>query len=98
MPVLPIDFVSLEKRSKSIYEAIVIMSKRARQINDVVNKRFTEELSGVVSESEEEIDNANQKKISLEYEKLPKPSYKALHEFLKGEVEFIYREFQEEEL
>ena len=47
MAIKPVSLRKIEEKSKNIYEAVVVMSKRARQINQ---ERFEEQ---VIEESEE---------------------------------------------
>ena len=47
MAVKPVSLRKMEEKSKNIYEAVVVMSKRARQINQ---EQFEEQ---VIEESEE---------------------------------------------
>ena len=73
----------------NIYETIVILAKRANQINvemkhELGNK--LEEFSGYTDNLEEVFENREQIEISRFYEKLPKASLVALHEFLDNEV------------
>jgi DNA-directed RNA polymerase subunit K/omega len=94
MPLNPIDVQEVEKHAESVYEAIVVTSKRARQINDDVkieyNKRVSE-IPGINQfDEQEEIENPDQIRISKELEKQGKPTERAMKEFLEGQVEFRY--------
>ncbi|MBU2444931.1 MAG: DNA-directed RNA polymerase subunit omega [Bacteroidetes bacterium] len=94
MPLKPVDVKELEKHAENIYESIVVISKRARQINDDMkieyNKRVAE-IPGINQlDEQEEIENPDQIRISKELEKQGKSTERALKEFLNGEVEFRY--------
>lgn len=81
----------IEGKVKSIYEAIVIMGKRAEQINADMRSELKEKLDefAVHNTSMEEVfENREQIEISKHYEKLPKPTSYAVAEWLNGETYF----------
>ena len=83
MAVKPISLRKVEEKANNIYEAVVVMSKRARQINQ---ERFEEQ---VIEESEElELDVLDElPDIKPEdYVEKEKVTTKAMNEFLEGEV------------
>lgn len=95
MPIKPVDLKVLESKAENIYEAIVVMSKRARQINEENKLEFNQriELIQTKTETDEEVDmNPDQLKISLEFEKRAKPTEVALDETMDNKVEFHYKE------
>lgn len=95
MSLEPVELNQLEDRAENIYEAIVVMSKRARQINEEMKIRLNQELETFTShiEPEEETEtNPDQLRISIEYEKMPKPTQQALHEMLQDKLHYRYKE------
>ena len=67
----------IEEKVGSIYEAIVIMGKRAEQINAEIRQELHEKLDefSVRNDSLEEVfENREQIEISKHYEKMPKPT------------------------
>jgi len=86
------DVVSLSKETGNIYEAVVIMSKRSRQlslkIKDELNSKLSEFASSV-DNLEEVFENREQIEISKYYERLPKSPILAIEEFLEGKI--MYR-------
>jgi len=94
MAVKPVSLRKMEEKSKNIYEAVVVMSKRARQINQ---EQFEEQ---VIEESEElEMDVFDElPDIKPEdYEEKEKVTTKAMNEFLEGEVNWRVLEDTEED-
>ncbi|MFM8911345.1 MAG: DNA-directed RNA polymerase subunit omega [Flammeovirgaceae bacterium] len=84
----------------NLYESVVIISKRARQIS--VNLK--EELNGkladfatTVDNLEEVFENREQIEISKFYERMPKPTTTATEEFLEGKLTYRMREQGAEE-
>jgi DNA-directed RNA polymerase subunit K/omega len=94
MAVKPVSLRKMEEKAKNIYEAVVVMSKRARQINQ---ERYEEQ---VIEESEElEMDVFDElPDIKPEdYEEKEKVTTMALNEFLDGEVNWRVLEDPEED-
>ncbi|WP_265426605.1 DNA-directed RNA polymerase subunit omega [Chryseobacterium sp. YIM B08800] len=81
----------IEDKVGSIYEAIVIMGKRAEQINAEIRTELHNKLDEFAvhnSTLEEVFENREQIEISKHYEKLPKPTSIAIQEWLEGDVYF----------
>ena len=94
MAVKPVSLRKMEEKAKNIYEAVVVMSKRARQINQ---ERYEEQ---VIEESEElEMDVFDElPDIKPEdYEEKEKVTTMALNEFLDGEVNWRVLDDPEED-
>ena len=76
----------------NIYETVAIMSKRADQIAAEMKEELTkkiDEFSTNVNDSLEEVfENREQIEIAKFYERLPKPTLIAVHEFLHDEIYF----------
>jgi len=95
--VKPVNLEGVVQDTEGIYEAIVIASKRARQIHQESKIELNQRLETlaqltVTVDAEEEIDvtaNPDQLKISLEFEQRPKPTEVALNEM--GEKKFGWR-------
>jgi DNA-directed RNA polymerase subunit K/omega len=103
MPVKSIELNKLLSKAKNIYEAIAVMSKRARQINEEVKIEFNQRLETIqtkVTENPEEAEveaNPDQLKISYEFERRPKPTDIAMKEILGDKITFRYKEKEEPE-
>jgi len=94
MAVKPVSLRKIEEQAKNIYEAVVVMSKRARQINQ---ERFEEQ---VIEESEElELDVLDElPDIKPEdYVEKEKVTTKAMDEFLEGKVNWRVLDDTEED-
>lgn len=95
MPIRPVDLKQATGAASSIYEAIVVMSRRARQINDELKDSLHRRLETVASLNEDgdgEVTNFDQLEISREFDRFPKPTFLALDEMLDGELEYRYRD------
>ena len=102
MPIKSIELDKLRSKAKNIYEAIAVMSKRARQINEEVKIEFNQRLETIqtkVTENPEETEveaNPDQLKISYEFERRPKPADIAMKEMLGDKITFRYKEKEEQ--
>jgi|SRR3972149_3689370 len=96
MSITPIDLREVDKQSANVYEAILVASKKARQLNDEIKIEYNALISTIPvvagEDDSEEIQNPAQLKISLDFEKREKPHIQALHELLEGKIEYRYKE------
>ncbi|MBN2174923.1 MAG: DNA-directed RNA polymerase subunit omega [Bacteroidales bacterium] len=78
-----------DKDTANIYEAVAIVSKRANQISlemkEELNQKI-QEFATTQDNLEEIFENREQIEIAKFYEKLPKPTLIAVHEFLHNKV------------
>ncbi len=81
----------IEEKVGNIYEAIVIMGKRAEQVNAEIRTELHGKLDEFAvhnSTLEEVFENREQIEISKHYEKLPKPTSIAIQEWMDEEIYF----------
>lgn len=87
-----IDLDDLVKYSDNLYEAIIAIARRAKQINDE-QKRFIEQETGM-DDSMETYDDDDELDGQIEEEpqiiKLPKPTEVAIKEMLRGKINYDY--------
>ncbi len=81
----------LEKLSPNVYEAILVMGHRARQINDhhkeILNK-LHDEYHANLNLTEE----APEEPEDIDIPQFPKPTVKAMNDLLDGEINYDYLE------
>ena len=85
------DLSEIAKETGNVYEATVIIAKRANQIASEVKQELSskwEEFSSYADTLEETFENKEQIEISKHYEKLPKPTLIATDEYLNHEIYF----------
>lgn len=85
----------IEEKVGSIYEAIVIMGKRAEQINAEIRTDLHKKLDEFAVHNatlEEVFENREQIEISKLYEKLPKPTSIAIQEWMDNDIYFRKQE------
>ncbi len=77
---------AVEETTGNLYEAIVIMAKRATQINGDLKKELIDKLDEFATHNdslEEVFENKEQIEVSKFYERLPKPTAIAVEEWLE---------------
>ena len=87
------DIKDLKEQTKNLYEALVIISKRANQLSQEIKSELHSKLEefAVTSDSIEEIqENKEQIEISKFYERLPNPTIIATEEYLNDRLEYRY--------
>ena len=95
MSLSPLDLGVIDSHAENIYEAIVVLSNRARQINEEMKIRLNQELEMFTtrSDSEEEIEtNPEQMRISIEFEKMAKPTQRAVDDLMTDRITYRYKE------
>lgn len=99
MTIKPLDLEKFSDSARNVHEAIAAASKRSRQINEDIkiefNKRVEMFATKTETEGEENDVNPDQLKVSLEFEKRPKPTEIALEELLHGDLVWRYKEREE---
>jgi len=89
------DIDALSEEAGNIYEAVCIVSKRARQISANIKEELNSKLAEfatTVDNLEEIFENREQIEISKFYERMPKPTTVAMEEFLEGKLRYRYPE------
>lgn len=89
------NIVSIAQHTGNIYEAVIICSKMANQINSELRKELYEKLEefATYNDNLEEVhENREQIEVSRYFEKLPKPSLIAIEEFLNDRIYYSYPE------
>ncbi|PLX11332.1 MAG: RNA polymerase Rpb6 [Marinilabiliales bacterium] len=80
---------SFYEQTGNIYETVAVLSKRANQIGGELKQELdqkTAEFASTNDNLEEVFENREQIEIAKFYEKLPKPTLIAVHEFLNEQI------------
>ncbi|HRP02524.1 MAG TPA: DNA-directed RNA polymerase subunit omega [Candidatus Kapabacteria bacterium] len=82
--------VRMKESSKgSIYQSIVAMGFRARQINDFIKLEMNDRMADIVpTPDDSDTVNFDQLSISKEFDKLPKPTFMAMREIYDEKLHF----------
>lgn len=97
--------ISLEElleKAENVYEAVVVMFKRARQVNDEQKMQIEMEMETLPStdiKDNEDFDDVeiDREALMREHKKYPKPSRVAIEEMKQGLIGYKYIEPDEEE-
>lgn len=79
------------KETGNIYETVVILAKRSNQISNELKEELSQKIEEFASSTdnlEEIFENREQIEIAKFYERLPKPTLLAIHEYLRGQLYF----------
>ncbi len=91
----PQDLNTITKDAEGIYEAIAVIAKRARQVNDEIKSVLSRELAEVATPDadtgEEKEYNYDKMRISKSFDKIH-PVAIAIREKLGDKLEFRYRD------
>lgn len=93
------DLHDLFKDTGNVYESVVVIAKRARQISTKQKEELNNKLADFatsVDNLEEVFENREQIEISKFYERIPKPSLVATEEFINKEI--IYKSKSQEDI
>ena len=94
--VNPIQVKMKESQKGSIYESIVAMGFRARQINDDIRYELRLKMQDIINGAEEsDVINSDQAEISKGFERLHKPTFIAMKECFDGSLRFKYADEEE---
>jgi DNA-directed RNA polymerase subunit K/omega len=97
--VITRDLDKIAEQTGNVYQSVVVVSKRARQIavniKEELNNKLAE-FATTVDNLEEVFENREQIEISKFYERLPKPTTTATEEFLEGKLSHRMRNETEE--
>jgi DNA-directed RNA polymerase subunit K/omega len=89
------DVEKISSPTGNLYQSVVVISKRARQISvnlkEELNNKLAE-FATTVDNLEEVFENREQIEISKFYERMPKPTTTATEEFLEGKLNYRMRE------
>lgn len=78
-----------ESAKGSIYQSIVAMGFRARQINDDIKSELNTKMADIIPTTDEsEGANQDQITISRDFDKLPKPTFIAMKEIFEEKLTF----------
>ncbi|MDQ1266414.1 MAG: hypothetical protein QG635_1566, partial [Bacteroidota bacterium] len=86
--------VRMKESSKgSIYQSIIAMGYRARQINDHIKTEINDRLADVIT-TNDDVEGANfdQISISREFDRLPKPTFLAMKEINEDKLKYTLPE------
>ena len=89
MSLEPISIRDMESQSGDIYESVVVMSKRAKQ---VLSDRIVEEIIDSNEEEEMGVYDELIENNPDDYEELEKPTTISVNQFIEGDIDWKNKE------
>ncbi len=83
------DLSTIAEEVGNVYETVMIIAKRANQINSELKSEIDKKLqdfAGSTDSIEEVYENREQIEVSRYFERLPKPTLYATQEFIEGKI------------
>lgn len=100
MAIKTLDTTTLSEETGNLYETVVVLSKRARQVASARREDLSRRLSAFdelsLDPAEEIRSNEDQLRISVEFEKMEKPSEVAIDELAQDQLYFRRPSLEEE--
>jgi len=91
--VNPVKVRMKESSKGSIYQSIVAMGFRSRQINDYIKQELNERMADIVpTPDDSDTVNFDQISISREFDRIPKPTFLAMKEIFDEKLKFVLPE------
>lgn len=101
MAIKTLDTTQLAGETGNLYETVVVLSKRARQVSSARREDLARSLSAFdelsLDPTEEIRSNEDQLRISMEFEKMEKPAQVAIEELVEDKLYFRKPKAEEEE-
>lgn len=94
MEARPVNISTIIGKTNNLYEAVIVAARRARQINDQNKLEYNQLAGALLPAPDDEFDdraNPDLVKVSLEFEKKPKPSQLALNELLTEGIKYRFK-------
>ena len=85
----------IEKQCDNIYEAVIVASKRARQIHDKMNQELKKQIGEVENEEDLDEEIVDRERIVKEFDKKNKPSTTAVNELMEGKLHIVQENEEE---
>jgi DNA-directed RNA polymerase subunit K/omega len=71
-----------------VYQSIVALGMRSRQINDQIRTEIHTRLADVITDNDSDVTNYDQIAISREFDSMLKPTFIAMKEIMDGKLTY----------
>lgn len=88
--VNPVEVKMKASEQGSLYEAIVALGLRARQINDQIREQYQARIADLAEVEDESVTNYDRLAISREFDQIPKPTFLAMKEMFEDKLRWWY--------
>ena len=90
MSIKTLKLKDIESKTANLYEAVVVISKRARQINNEINEQIKSQLGNIEVDEESGDQNIDRESIISEFDRKAKPTSIAIKELFDDNLDFEY--------
>lgn len=90
MSIKTLKLKDIESKTANLYEAVVVISKRARQINNEINDQIKSQLGNIEVDEESGNQNIDRESIISEFDRKAKPTSIAIGELFDDNLDFEY--------
>lgn len=84
-----------ESEKGVIYQSIVAMGMRARQINDILKQELTNRLQDITPSTDNDVPNFDQFAISKQFDNFAKPTILAMKEIYESKLAYYFTDQSE---
>lgn len=91
----PINLKKIDEKVPNVYEGVIVAAKRARQINDENRMEYNSLVSSMIPATEDEFEdkeNSDLIRVSMDFEKRPKPHVRGLNQLLEEGVKYRFKD------
>ena len=90
MPITTLKLKDIGAKTDDLYEAVMIISKRARQINTEINDQIKSQLGNIEVDEESGEQTIDRESIISEFDRKAKPTSIAIEEILDDKLDYEY--------
>ena len=96
MSIKTLKLKDIESKTDNLYEAVIVISKRARQINTEINDQIKSQLGNIEVDEESGDQNIDRESIISEFDRKAKPTSIAIEELFDDNLDFEYEDKEQD--
>jgi len=96
MSIKTLKLKEIESKTDNLYEAVIVISKRARQINTEINDQIKSQLGNIEVDEESGDQNIDRESIISEFDRKAKPTSIAIEELFDDNLDFEYKDKEQD--
>lgn len=96
MSIKTLKLKDIESKTDNLYEAVMVISKRARQINTEINDQIKSHLGNIEVDEESGDQNIDRESIISEFDRKAKPTSIAIEELFNDNLDFKYEDKEQD--
>ena len=96
MSIKTLKLKEIESKTDNLYEAVMVISKRARQINTEINDQIKSQLGNIEVDEESGDQIIDRESIISEFDRKAKPTSIAIEELFDDNLDFEYEDKEQD--